>query len=148
MKKQKLSARITLWVNRLIALVLAALVVLLPSVIRWYCTVRTLTPAEQTAITAAFYCCTLVTAAALWQIDRLLTEILCGRVFVVKNVRRIRTIAWCCGGVSLICAPAAAAYLPLIFMTIVMAFLCLVVSVVASVMDAAVALREENDLTV
>jgi hypothetical protein len=38
--------------------------------------------------------------------------------------------------------------MPLIFMLIVMAFLCLVVSVVASVMDAAVTIREENDLTV
>ena len=33
-------------------------------------------------------------------------------------------------------------------MTVVMGFLCLVVNVVATVMDAAVAIREENDLTV
>jgi hypothetical protein len=33
-------------------------------------------------------------------------------------------------------------------MVVIMAFLCLVVSVVAQVMAAAVAIREENDLTV
>jgi flagellar biosynthesis protein FliQ len=38
--------------------------------------------------------------------------------------------------------------MPLIFLVAVMAFLCLIVGVVAEVMDAAVTIREENDLTV
>ena len=109
---------------------------------------RELTPVERTAIIIAFYCCTVFIGAALWNIDRLLSEILKGQVFIRRNVRRIRAIGWCCGAVSLICLPASFAYMPLIFMLIVMAFLCLVVSVVAGVMDAAVTIREENDLTV
>ena len=148
MRKRNQSARITLWVNRLIAVVVAALVFLLPYVIEWYCQFRVLTPVEQTAITIAFYCCVVVIAVALWQIDRLLTAILRGEVFIRSNVKRIRAIQWCCGMVSLICVPASFAYMPLIFMVIVMAFLCLVVGVVASVMDAAVTIREENDLTI
>ncbi len=148
MKNSLLSARITLWVNRLIALAVVALVFLLPALVRWYSTVRVLTPTEQTAITAAFYCCTVVILIALWQIDRLLKQILLGQVFTRSNARRIRTVGWCCGTVSLVCVPASVFYLPLVFMTVVMAFLCLVVSVVASVMDAAVTIREENDLTV
>lgn len=148
MKKQNRSAKVTLWINRLIALAVTALVFLLPAVIDWYCTFRVLTPVEQTAIIIAFYCCTVFICAALWNIDRLLTAILQEQVFIRENVRRIRAIGWCCGAVSLICVPASFAYMPLIFMMIVMAFLCLVVSVVASVMDAAVTIREENDLTV
>ena len=70
------------------------------------------------------------------------------QVFIRDNVRRIRRIQWCCCAVSLICVPASLAYLPLIFLVIIMAFLSLTVSVVASVMDAAVAIREENDLTI
>lgn len=148
MKKKNRSAKITLWVNRLIALVVTALVFFLPAVVDWYCTFRVLTPVERTAVITAFYCCTVFIGAALWNIDRLLTDILQGQVFIRKNVRRIRAIGWCCGAVSLVCVPASFAYMPLIFMLIVMAFLCLVVSVVASVMDAAVTIREENDLTV
>ncbi len=148
MKNQLTSARVTLWVNRVIALVVVALIFLLPTVIDWYCTFRTLTGLEQTAIAVAFYCCTVFIGIALWQIDRLLTAILHQQVFIRANVRRIRAIGWCCGTVSLICVPASFAYLPLVFMTVVMAFLCLVVHVVASVMAAAVTIREENDLTV
>ena len=69
-------------------------------------------------------------------------------MFVRKNVRHIRAVQWCCGLVSLVCLPAACCYLPLVFMVIIMAFLCLVVSVVAQIMAAAVEIREENDLTI
>lgn len=148
MKKVNRGALVTIWVNRLIALTVLALIFFLPAVIRWYCTFRTLTPVERTAIMVAFYCCTVFIGIALWNIDRLLTEILKENVFSRQNVRRIRAIGWCCGMVSAICLPASFAYMPLIFMLIVMAFLCLVVSVVASVMDAAVTIREENDLTI
>lgn len=148
MKRKNKSALVTLWVNRVIACLVAALLFLLPAVLDWYSSFRVLTPVERTAIIVAFYCCTVFIGAALWNIERLLTEILKEQVFTRQNVRRIRTIGGCCGAVSLICLPASFAYMPLIFMLVVMAFLCLVVSVVASVMDAAVTIREENDLTV
>lgn len=140
--------KITLWTNRLIALVVGVLLFALPAVIRWYCSFRVLTPSEQMAIRIAFYCCAVVIAAALWNVERLLQAILKAEVFIRKNVTRIRRIQWCCGLVSLICVPASFAYMPLIFMVIVMAFLCLVVGVVACVMGAAVTIREENDMTI
>lgn len=148
MHLQNRITRITLWVNRIIALAIAVLIFTLPAIIEWYCNFRVLQQTERTAITIAFYCCVLVVSAALWNIDRLLQAILDGQVFIRKNVTRIRRIQWCCGLVSLICIPAAVAYMPLIFMVVIMAFLCLSVSVVACVMDAAVAIREENDLTI
>ena len=48
----------------------------------------------------------------------------------------------------MICLPAALIYYPLLFMVIIMGFLALVVCVLCRVMNAAVAIREENDLTV
>ena len=140
--------KLTLWTNRLIALVVGILLFALPAVIRWYCTFRVLEQTEQTAIMIAFYCCTVVIAAALWNVERLLQSILREEVFIRENVKRIRWIQWCCGIVAAICIPTAFVYMPLIFMVIVMAFLCLVVGVVACVMDAAVAIREENDMTI
>jgi len=139
---------VTLWVNRFVALLVALLLPGLPFILRWYATLRTLTPAENTAILIAFYCCAMVTALALWNMDVLLRNILQQEVFIRKNVSCIRRIRWCCGLISLICLPAAFVYLPLIFMVIIMAFLCLVVTVVVRVMAAAVLIREENDLTI
>ena len=147
--QRKLSAtRLTLWVNRAIALVLLALIFLMPALLNWYCNFRDLSTTEYRAILIAFYCCAVVSAAALWNLDRLLSNILVGRVFVRANVTRIRRIQWCCGGIALICLPAAVIYLPLCFMVVTMAFLSLVVGVVAQVMAAAVEIREENDLTI
>ena len=142
------TAKITLWVNRSICVLVVGLIFFLPAILDWYCTFRVLTQQEQVAITVAFYCCVVVICVALWNVDRLLTDILSGMVFTRKNVVRIRRIMWCCGGVSLICIPASFAYMPLIFMVIIMAFLCLLVSVVAGVMEAAVSIREENELTI
>ena len=148
MKKQTFTTRLTLWTNRLTALAVFILLITLRPIMDWYCTFRVLTVQEQTAITIAFYACAAVIFYALWNMERLLNAILQGKVFVPENVQCIRRVQCCCGIVSLICIPAAFAYVPLAFIAAIMAFLCLVVSVVACVMDRAVSLREENDLTI
>ena len=148
MNKQHCYARITRWVNRLIALLLVVLIFCLPALLNWYIQVRTMTEAAKSALTAAFYVCVGIIFIALWNVDCLLGSILLDEVFTRENVLRIRRICYCCGGVGLVCVPATVAYLPLIFLVIIMGFLCLTVSVVANVMDAAVAIREENDLTI
>lgn len=148
MKSKPTSAVITLWANRFIALLLIALLFLLPALLRWYGMVRALTDTERMAIIVAFYICAVITGYALWNMDVLLRNIQKQLVFVRENVKRIRWVGWCCAGVSLICFPAAFCYPPLIFMVVIMAFLCLVVGVVCQVMKAAVTIREENDLTV
>ena len=143
-----ISAKLTLWVNRLIGLILAVLLFALPGLLRWYGTVRPLGDGAENAIRIAFYCCSVVVALALWDLDRLLRNILKEQVFVRRNVGCIRRIRWYCLAVALICLPAAFFYPPLVFMVVIMTFLTLVVSVVGSVMNAAVAIREENDLTI
>ncbi len=148
MKLQLLSPRITLWINRFIGLLVAALVFLMPKVLSWYGKFRVLTPTENAAILIAYYCCVPVIAAALWNLDKLLQNIMGSRVFVVENVRRIRRVQWCCCGISLLCLPATFFYLPLVFVVMIMAFLCPTMGVLAQVMNAAVVIREENDLTI
>ena len=148
MRKQEKITSFTRIINRCIILLVAVLIPFLPAVIRWYCQYRLMTQAEQMAVTVAFYCCSVVIFVALWNMDRLLGSIVTGQVFIRDNVARIRRIQWCCGIVSLICVPASFAYMPLVFLVVIMAFLCLCVGVVSCVMDAAVAIREENDLTI
>jgi len=148
MKKQDHLTTAALWVNRLVAVLVAALIFLLPGIIEWYCQFRVLTGPERIAIATAYYFCVIPIGWALWSLDRLLKSILEGQVFVRANVRRIRTVQWCCATVSAICIPAAFAYMPLIFLVVIMAFLSLVVCVLTRVMAAAVAIQEENDLTI
>ncbi len=142
------SAKITLWFSRFIALVVIALIFVMPAVVKWYDEFRTLQPATPTAILVCFYCCVPAVLYALWCVDRLLVGILGGSVFTHKNVSFVRRIRWCCAIVSVICFPCAAVYPPLIFLAVIMGFLALVVSVVKNVLAAAVELREENDLTI
>ena len=142
--KSETSARITLWVNRTLILLLFTTPFLLPWMLnRWI-----IGPEDVLALNAAFYCCFPAVLLALLCMDKLMRNILNRDVFISGNIRLIRRIRWCCVAVSLICLPAAVVYLPLMCMVVIMGFLALVVSVVKSVMAAAVEIREENDLTI
>ena len=144
----KLSARITLWCNRIVALAVLVLIFFFPRLLEWYQGLRPLGLHGAAAVFFGFYLCVPVVLYALWCIDRLVSNVLVEKIFIQANVRYIRRIRWCCAGVSLICLPAAFFYQPLIFMVVIMAFLALVVSVVKNVIAAAVALQEESDLTI
>lgn len=148
MEGQKISCKVTLWVERGVAVFLFVLLFCLPKFLEVYSGFRYLTVEEQHKITIAFYCCTVVIGWALWNLDGLLRRILRDEVFVRKNVSAIRHIQWCCALVGIITLVSCFVYLPLVFLAVIMGFLCLVVSVVAHVMDAAVTIREENDLTI
>jgi hypothetical protein len=100
------------------------------------------------ALLIAFYLCVPIALFALYNLEQLLRSISAGEVFLRSNVSLIRRVCICCLLVSAVCLPAALYYPPLIFFCIVMAFLCPVVNVVRRVFDAAVTIREENDLTI
>ena len=144
----KLSAKITLWCNRIVALAVLVLIFFFPRLLEWYQGLRPLGLHGAAAVFFGFYLCVPVVLYALWCIDRLVSNVLAEKIFIQANVRYIRRIRWCCAGVSLICLPAAFFYQPLIFMVVIMAFLALVVSVFKNVIAAAVALQEESDLTI
>ena len=143
------AAKATLFFNRFLAAVMVGLIFFLPAFLDWYVTLRpAMRDSARLALLLGFYCSAPAVFFALWELDRLLRSILCGQVFVRANVRSISRVRWCCLAVTLVCLCAALFYPPIIFMGIVMFFLCLILSVLCSVMAAAVELREENDLTV
>ena len=148
MIKQKSSIRMTLWIGRSIAVLVFLLLPVMPRILDWYARVRPLVDSARYAISVGFYLCVPAVLLSLRTLDRLLLNILKEQVFTSDNVCLIRRIRNCCAVVSLICLPAAWFYPPLIFLSVIMAFLALVVGVVKNVMAAAVELREENDLTI
>ena len=147
MKFEK-NARVTLWVSRVIFLAVAVLCVFLYDLLSWYHAYRSLSPLAAMAIFVGFYLCAPAVFCALWNMNRLLRNILRKNVFVTDNVAAIRHVRTCCGWVSAVSLVAGFFYPPLMFLFAIMAFLCLSVNVVKNVMSAAVELREENDLTV
>ena len=142
------SASLTLWANRILMAVVLALALAMPKLLHWYNHIRPLEGYTNMALLIAFYLCVPISLYALYNLEKLLRNILAGEVFIRANVRIIRRVCGCCLLVSLICLPSSFYYAPLIFFCIVMAFLCPVVNVVRYVFDAAVTIREENDLTI
>ena len=142
------SALLTLWANRLLMATVLILAFAMPALLRWYNRIRILDENQNLALLIAFYLCVPIALFALYNLEKLLRNITAGEVFVRYNVRILGRVCVCCLLVSGICLPAAYYYAPLIFFCIVMAFLCPVVNVVRYVFDAAVTIREENDLTI
>lgn len=149
MKTQNL-IKMTFWANRLVALLVGSLIFSLPGLTLWYCGLLGFTPPLRDfwAVMICFYFCTVAIFAALWNMEKLLKNLLRAEVFTRDNVKRIRNIQWCCGIVTLISLVASIFAGCMLVIVAIMGFLCLVVGVVASVLDAAVALQEENDLTI
>ena len=148
MNPKNRSAALTLWANRLLMAVIVTLAFAMPSLLRWYNTIRPLRENTNLALLIAFYLCVPIALFALYNLEKLLGNIIAGAVFLRSNVSLIRRVCICCLLVSSVCLPAAFYYPPLIFFCIVMAFLFPVVNVVRCVFDAAVTIREENDLTI
>ncbi len=145
----KISARVTLYTTRAIGALMVALLFCFPVLVEQYHQhFRALLESERTAIIWGFYGCSAAVLPALWHMDRLLGNILRETLFTLENVNHIRTVRWCCLAVSLICLAATFGFPSLLFLSVIMGFLCMVVTVVGQVLKAAVAIREENDLTV
>lgn len=148
MKRASVTTQIALWAARGVSLAVIAVGVFLGRIIAWYEGFRILSETDKAVLSVCYYLAAAVILLALWNMDRLLNAILGGVVFTRCNVRRIRRVQWCCAAVAVITIAATFAYMPLIFCAAIMGFLALSVCVVTKVMDAAVTIREENDLTV
>ena len=102
MKTQKL-IKLTLWVNRAVAALVAVLIFTLPALTLWYCGLLGFTPPMRDfwGVMVCFYCCTVAIFAALWNMEWLLRNLLRAQVFTRENVKKIRNIQWCCGSESI-----------------------------------------------
>lgn len=140
--------RFTQVLTRVLMVGLGALLFFVPAILDWYAEFRFLTKTGWWVLCITFYLCAAVTVPALFWIDRLLGNILKEQVFTAQNVSLLRGVRWCCGIISLFCLVPAFVYRPLFLMVIIMGFLCFILTVVVQVMKAAVAIREENDLTI
>lgn len=91
--------------------------------------------------------------AALYGLIRLLFNIKKSRVFIRENVTYLRRISWCCFGVTAVALIGGLLYKGLpysffLFIAFLAAAIGLVLRVVKNVMECAVELKAENELTI
>ena len=95
-----------------------------------------------------FYPCACLGFVTLYSLIRLLLNIKQDAIFITPNVRYLRRISWCCIVVSLITLAAGVIYLPYLFICVAAGFVGLMLRVVKNVMESAVQIKEENELTI
>ena len=97
---------------------------------------------------AILYACCIPAMAALLCLHKLLTNIKNEIVFVTGNVKLLRIISWCCFATAAILVFAVKYYLLFGVMGVMFGFIGLITRVVKNVIEEAVRLKAENELTI
>lgn len=95
-----------------------------------------------------FYPSAVLALTALYLLIRILYNIKKDDIFIMKNVSYLRRLSWCCIGVSVITFVGGFFYIPFLFITAAAGFMAMILRVLKNVMQSAVEIREENDLTI
>ncbi|MBQ7542258.1 MAG: DUF2975 domain-containing protein [Clostridia bacterium] len=155
MLKSKTSAYISLAVCGVSSVLLVLLTVAFPRFIRWlyfgYKMMHLQSAAAEhilSTITPAYYICVPFAVAALYALIRLLLNVVREQIFVQRNVLYLRLVSWCCYAVAAVTLGFGFSYFPLMFVALMMGIVGTLLRVVKNIMQSAVELREENDLTI
>ena len=108
----------------------------------------TMLPELLKIVVPAFYCCVPFAGAALYMLIRLLLNIIKEKVFIKNNVGYLRYVSWCCYAVALITLIFGFKYPLLEMVMFTMAVVGTLLRVVKNIMQSAVEISEENELTI
>ncbi len=155
MKKHKTSACISLGICIASSLLLLVWLFTFPQFFTWFYFDYHGLPHDPHAVAhvlntviACFYACAPVAAVGLGLLIALLRNIIKERLFIQRNVTYLLIISWCCYAVMLITLICGLRYLPLMIITFAMGVVGTLLRVVKNLVHAAVALQEENSLTI
>lgn len=148
MKKQNRSAWLSLTLVYIFGALLIVLAFTAPLLVRTYIELTARPETMFLPVTTAFYVIFPLAAATLVALARLLRRILRGEVFVSANVAALRLISYLLYAATLVFLVAGFFYGPFLILTAAAAFIATVVRVVKNCFDAAVLLKDENELTI
>ena len=146
--KKNAHIALTLWITYIAIGVVLLVSAGLVWILEWNSISRLLLPAERTAIITGYYCSLPMILLSLWEVLRILRKIKGGEVFVTENVKSLTILRSCCLGIFAVCLVAGCFFFPLLLVVAIMGFLSLMMQVVKQVMAQAVAIKEENELTI
>lgn len=136
--------------TKLVMVLVIAFAALLPRLIMYYISFVSwgLQFKDMVWFMIILYVCCVPALVALVCLDRLLSNIKRGDVFIKKNVTFLRVISWCCFAVAISLLLATYYYLICLVASIVAAFIGLILRVVKNVIEQAVILKTESDFTI
>jgi len=132
----------------LFLLILAGGCLGLPWLLRWYAGYAGKSVLALRPVMLSLWACAIPAFAALVYLAKMLRNIARDRVFVHENVRSLRVISWCCFLVAVVFFCFCFFYVLGLILSILAAFMGLILRVVKNVFEQAIAIKEENDLTV
>lgn len=94
------------------------------------------------------YLCLALAFFILRHLYKLLNNIRQDQIFTNINIAILRSISWECMAVACICAIASIGYMSFLLVSIVFAFIALIIRVVKNVIAQAKLMKEENDYTI
>ncbi len=157
---RKTSAYLSLIICIFCAVLLIALLIVFPSFVKWH--IKWMVDQSNSinldydpsirSLSIAFYAASPLSFLALYLLIRLLLNVIHDKVFIDANVRYLRYISYCCYAVAVVCIVYLLLSRPFFKSVSFIAFAMLIVGtlirVVKNVMQGAVELQRENDLTI
>ncbi len=119
----------------------------IPIITEWYDAISGEKPIH-VVMNIVLYLSVLLALVALWQLLILLNRFAKKQVFVTENAACFRMIAWCCFGVAVLWLVLTFWRFLAFFVAFIAAFAGLLLRVMKNMLEAAIALREENDYTI
>ncbi len=151
----KRSATLSIVVCVVTAVLLTALALTAPWAFRWYMmTLKGMAPNSMLlehmtrVFLWCFYPCAVCAAGMLAALFKLLFNVRREQVFIKTNVLCLKLVSWGCFFVAVVTVVGACFYTPFGFVALAGVFAGVMLRVLSNVMQAAVVLREENDLTI
>ncbi len=148
---QKWNSEKSLFLSRCLTIATLALGIAslfcIPVITEWYDAVSGEEPIH-VVLNIVLYLSAMLGIVALWQLRALLNRFAKQQVFVNENASCFRKIAWCCFGVALLWFALTFWRFLAFFVAFIAAFAGLLLRVMKNMLEAAIALREENDYTI
>ncbi len=94
------------------------------------------------------YVSALPAGTVLWKMWKVLGRIKTGEVFLEENAKDLRLVSWACGAETLICLVSCLYYRPFVLVAVAAAFMMLIVRIVKNIIQQAVSMKSELDLTI
>ena len=121
---------------------------------QWFCVYRGWDPEGEalsnmlTLFKVCFYPSAAFAYLTLYSLLALLFNIRKEQIFIRKNVLHLHAISWCCFVVAAITGVGGLQYMPFWFIAVAAGFVGLMLRVVKNVMQNAVEIKTENELTI
>lgn len=152
---RKISCHISLGICIFFSVLLVVWLFTFPAFFDWfyvtYHHLNALNPTVKAAIRTVvptFYTCAPFAAIALFFLIRMLLNIMKDKTFVAQNVFGLRAVSWCCYAVTLATFIAGLKYMPLFIVAASSGIVGTLLRVVKNLMQSAMELKEENELTI